>query len=307
LPRLHRRAPARRHDGASSWWDSVHFPWAAPQRAHERREDGDRAHLAEVTGMVLVPHDAVVVLATSVTATSRVLTVLPDAAMAGRHVPALLAVLVLLRLPPRTNPSAPGSTSPSAKSAYPTYGARQPSVPHRSTPRVDRAPDHSEARSRGARTPHGKCARGISGTAHCSTPRRTDHCPHTQQKPCSRKTHSGCGAKTAASVSAADRVCDYPPCWVAVTHSVAPLAQRGRRLSPIPFWVCTIRSAARARRSRTRAVAQPTRTSRPVPPPPAPATQSAANTARKPVWRRVSAFCCACPQRPREAHTALGA
>lgn len=43
--------------------------------------------------MVLVHHNAVVVLATSVTATTRVLPVLADAAMAGRHVPTLLPVL----------------------------------------------------------------------------------------------------------------------------------------------------------------------------------------------------------------------
>lgn len=40
----------------------------------------------------LVPHDAVVVLATSVTAAAGVLAVLADAAVAGRHVAALLAV-----------------------------------------------------------------------------------------------------------------------------------------------------------------------------------------------------------------------
>ena len=49
-------------------------------------------HLAEVAGVVLVPHDAVVVLATSVTAAARVLAVLADTAMARRHVAALLAV-----------------------------------------------------------------------------------------------------------------------------------------------------------------------------------------------------------------------
>lgn len=42
--------------------------------------------------VVLVKHDAVVVLATSVTAAAGVLAVLADAAMAGRHVAALLTV-----------------------------------------------------------------------------------------------------------------------------------------------------------------------------------------------------------------------
>ncbi len=42
--------------------------------------------------MVLVEHDAVVVLTTSVTAAARVLAVLADTAVAGRHVAALLAV-----------------------------------------------------------------------------------------------------------------------------------------------------------------------------------------------------------------------
>ncbi len=50
------------------------------------------SHLAEVAGVVLVPHDAVVVLATGVTAAARVLAVLADTAMARRHVAALLAV-----------------------------------------------------------------------------------------------------------------------------------------------------------------------------------------------------------------------
>ena len=44
--------------------------------------------------MVLVEVDAVVVLATSVTMTTRVLAVLADTTVAGGHVPALLAVLV---------------------------------------------------------------------------------------------------------------------------------------------------------------------------------------------------------------------
>jgi hypothetical protein len=44
--------------------------------------------------MVLIHHNAVVVLATSVTAARRVAAVLANAAMAGRNVSALLAVLV---------------------------------------------------------------------------------------------------------------------------------------------------------------------------------------------------------------------
>lgn len=51
------------------------------------------ACLAEVTRVVLVEHDAVVVLATRVTAASRVLPVLANAAMPSADVPALLAVL----------------------------------------------------------------------------------------------------------------------------------------------------------------------------------------------------------------------
>jgi len=47
--------------------------------------------------MVLVHHDAVVVLATSVTAARRMLAVLANAAMAGTDVTTLLAVLVELR------------------------------------------------------------------------------------------------------------------------------------------------------------------------------------------------------------------
>jgi len=55
------------------------------------------ADLAEVTRMVLVEEDAVVVHATGVTATSRVLPVLADTAVPGGHVAALLAVLLEAR------------------------------------------------------------------------------------------------------------------------------------------------------------------------------------------------------------------
>ena len=54
---------------------------------------GASADLAEVAGMVLVEHDAVVVLATSVTATARMLPVLPDTSVAGTDMAPLLAVL----------------------------------------------------------------------------------------------------------------------------------------------------------------------------------------------------------------------
>jgi hypothetical protein len=51
------------------------------------------AHLAKVARVVLVHHDAVVVLATSVAAPARVLAVLADAAVPSADVPPLLAVL----------------------------------------------------------------------------------------------------------------------------------------------------------------------------------------------------------------------
>ncbi len=50
-------------------------------------------HLAEVTGMVLVHHDPMVVLPTSVTAATGMLPVLAHTAVSGRHMPALLPVL----------------------------------------------------------------------------------------------------------------------------------------------------------------------------------------------------------------------
>ena len=55
------------------------------------------AHLAEVTGVVLVHVDAVVVLAASISAAAGVLAVLAHAAVAGGHVAALLAVVLQLR------------------------------------------------------------------------------------------------------------------------------------------------------------------------------------------------------------------
>ena len=50
-------------------------------------------YLAKVTRVVLVEHDAVVVLATRITAPSRVLPVLADTPMPCRDVTALFAVL----------------------------------------------------------------------------------------------------------------------------------------------------------------------------------------------------------------------
>ncbi len=73
------------------------------ERCHTGRPSKDRpaagaslrgaAHLAEVARVVLVHHDAVVVLTTSVAAPARVLAVLADAAVPSADVPPLLAVL----------------------------------------------------------------------------------------------------------------------------------------------------------------------------------------------------------------------
>jgi len=53
--------------------------------------------LTEVTRVVFVPVDPVVVLTTSVTATARILAVLADTAVSSAHVAALLAVLLQVR------------------------------------------------------------------------------------------------------------------------------------------------------------------------------------------------------------------
>jgi len=53
-------------------------------------------HLPEVTRVILIHHNSVMVLTTSHTATRRVLAVLADAAVTGGNVTALLAVLVQL-------------------------------------------------------------------------------------------------------------------------------------------------------------------------------------------------------------------
>lgn len=67
-----------------------------PRQGQGKEADPPRwpAHLAEVPGMVLVHHDAVVVLTTSVTATARMLPMLADAAMTGTDVAPLLPVLL---------------------------------------------------------------------------------------------------------------------------------------------------------------------------------------------------------------------
>ena len=51
-------------------------------------------HLAEEARMVLVEEDTVVVHASGVSATARMLPVLPDTAVSGAHVSSLLAVLL---------------------------------------------------------------------------------------------------------------------------------------------------------------------------------------------------------------------
>ena len=55
------------------------------------------AHLSEVSRVVLVEVDPVVVLPAGVAAAARVLAVLPDAAVAVRDVPAQLPSLLLVR------------------------------------------------------------------------------------------------------------------------------------------------------------------------------------------------------------------
>lgn len=51
-------------------------------------------YLAKVPRMVLVKEDPMMMETTRVTATGRMLAVLADTAMAGRHVPPLFAILV---------------------------------------------------------------------------------------------------------------------------------------------------------------------------------------------------------------------
>lgn len=74
---------------------------------HYQESKKKAAHLPEVTRVELVEEDTVVVLATSVTATAGMLSVLPDTSVARRDVPPLLAVLRetrRLQLFARTNP-----------------------------------------------------------------------------------------------------------------------------------------------------------------------------------------------------------
>lgn len=73
----------------------------SPRRVVSRR--AIVTHLPEVTRVILIHHNSVMVLTTSHTATRRVLAVLADAAVTGGNVTALLAVLVQLRNRGKTN------------------------------------------------------------------------------------------------------------------------------------------------------------------------------------------------------------
>lgn len=73
----------------------------SPRRVASRR--AIVTHLPEVTRVILIHHNSVMVLTTSHTATRRVLAVLADAAVTGGNVTALLAVLVQLRIRGKTN------------------------------------------------------------------------------------------------------------------------------------------------------------------------------------------------------------
>lgn len=64
-----------------------------PTKTPSKRAPWEATNLSEETRVVLVKQDAVVVLATSITATTRVLAVLANAAMTGTDVSALFAVL----------------------------------------------------------------------------------------------------------------------------------------------------------------------------------------------------------------------
>lgn len=109
------REKARRHQGDSTSLDpsqdhaarharmlsinNVHWTQPAVNSPNKtvpssRRSTTPRPHLAEVTRVVLVHHDAVVVHATGVTATSWVLPVLANTTMAGTDVAPLLPVLL---------------------------------------------------------------------------------------------------------------------------------------------------------------------------------------------------------------------
>lgn len=78
-----------------------HPSMKSPRRVASRR--AIVTHLPEVTRVILIHHNSVMVLTTSHTATRRVLAVLADAAVTGGNVTALLAVLVQLRIRGKTN------------------------------------------------------------------------------------------------------------------------------------------------------------------------------------------------------------
>ena len=64
-----------------------------PKDYHSGKNMRDNTHLSKVTRMVLVEHDPVVMLATSITPSTRMLSVLSDTAMASTDVTTLLPVL----------------------------------------------------------------------------------------------------------------------------------------------------------------------------------------------------------------------
>lgn len=82
-----------------------HPSMKSPRRVASRR--AIVTHLPEVTRVILIHHNSVMVLTTSHTATRRVLAVLADAAVTGGNVTALLAVLVQLRNRGKTKQTSP--------------------------------------------------------------------------------------------------------------------------------------------------------------------------------------------------------
>lgn len=64
-----------------------------PEACQSRIIDRGNTHLSKVTRMVLVKHDPVVMLATSITPTTGMFSVLSDTAMARTDVTTLLSVL----------------------------------------------------------------------------------------------------------------------------------------------------------------------------------------------------------------------
>ena len=131
---------AGRPDAAPRARASVDDP---PRRAKASiRRVGCDTHLSEVTRVVLVHHNPVVVLATGVTTTGGMLAVLANTTMARGHVTALLAVLVsLLRrkivegrvarhvsltfassMSPRSSRVRPATRSPARADAKPSIG-----------------------------------------------------------------------------------------------------------------------------------------------------------------------------------------